>query len=85
MVYRSERRSGTYLYLPLEPGDNAMQALPQALRESLGSLTEVMRLELHAGRKLAAANIDIVLHELAETGFYLQLPPGERLRTPLDD
>ena len=51
--------------------------MPPALLESLGELSEVMKLSLHAGRILAGAKVERVMQDLSSTGFYLQLPPGE--------
>jgi uncharacterized protein YcgL (UPF0745 family) len=74
IVYRSEARSGTYLYLSRAED---IEGLPDGLRARLGRLTEVMRLELSAQRKLAQADVQIVMARLAEQGWYLQLPPGD--------
>lgn len=73
IVYRSEARSATYLYLRRT---DDIEALPDGLRARLGRLTEVMRLELSAQRKLAQADVLVVMARLAEQGWYLQLPPG---------
>ena len=76
-IYRSERRAGTYLYLPWSSSESGLDSVQPALLESLGELTEVMKLNLHAGRKLAGAKIENVMRDLSTLGFYLQLPPGE--------
>ncbi|MCH1488602.1 MAG: YcgL domain-containing protein [Pseudomonadales bacterium] len=76
VIYRSERRTGAYLYTPLDSNEQTLDAVPTALRESLGKLTEVMQLALNAERKLAGADVMVVMKELVERGFYLQMPPG---------
>lgn len=62
-----------YLYLraDLEP-----HILPEPLMKRAGQLTEVMRLDLHAGRRLARVDVNKVVEQLALTGYYLQLPPN---------
>ena len=37
----------------------------------------VMQLDLHAERKLARADVEQVMRELKDRGFYLQMPPTE--------
>lgn len=71
-IYRSEKKTDTYLYLDenLEFSD-----LPEELRKSFGEPHFVMRLELDAGLKLARVAAENVLAALEENGFYLQLPP----------
>lgn len=76
VIYRSERRTGAYLYTPLDSNKQTFDAVPPVLRESLGELTEVMQLALNAERKLAGADVMVVMKELVERGFYLQMPPG---------
>ena len=71
-VYRSEKKAETYLYLADElPFDD----LPAQLREQFGEATFVLALELSAGRPLARVDVVKVLESLAESGYYLQLPP----------
>ena len=75
IVYRSEARAQTYLYLCRVED---IESLPDGLRVRLGRLTEVMRLELNAERTLARADVGVVMTRLAEQGWYLQLPPGDQ-------
>ena len=72
-VYRSEKKSGAYLYLAL---GKKMDSLPEALLSQLGGLSEVMLLDLSKRKHLANADINKVSSMLSEQGFYLQLPPG---------
>jgi uncharacterized protein YcgL (UPF0745 family) len=71
-IYRSEKKTDTYLYLEesLEFKD-----IPDELQKSFGEPHFVMRLELDSGLKLAYADTANVLAALKEHGFYLQLPP----------
>ena len=73
-IYRSERKDETYLYLAEEDGTDKV---PAALLTALEPLTFVMELDLHAGRKLARADVVRVMADLNERGFYLQMPPTE--------
>jgi uncharacterized protein YcgL (UPF0745 family) len=71
-VYRSDKKAETYLYL----SDTLdFDELPAELQQSFGTPALVMHLNLSADRKLARVDIGKVLENLAETGFYLQLPP----------
>lgn len=72
-IYRSSLKSGAYLYI--EKKDD-FSRVPAALLEMLGRLDHVMHLELKPERKLASENPAEVRLQLAEQGFYLQLPPA---------
>lgn len=81
-IYKDGPWGQTYLYLAQEDG---FDAAPPGLIERMGRLQFVMELELHAGRKLARADVAQVMKALDEKGYYLQLPPvkppgGERLQ-----
>ncbi len=71
-VYRSQRKSDTYLYLREEEG---FGHLPAPLAEALGRLELVMELDLSPERRLAREEVTKVMHNLAVQGFHLQLPP----------
>ena len=71
-IYRGSKQNEMYLYLP-EP--DCFDDLPVALMSRFGTPSLVMELELHAGRKLARADVDQVRRSLSENGFYLQMPP----------
>ncbi len=82
VVYRCRRQPEMYLYLraDLDPeGDT----LPAGLRERTGRLEEVMRLELHPQRRLARVDVARVLAALADSGWFLQLPPPELMANRL--
>lgn len=70
-VYRSPRRADTYLFLPRR-GD--FSAVPQALIRLFGTPEFALEFELRLDRKLAAADAKLVLEQLREQGFYLQMP-----------
>jgi len=71
-VYRASKRSDTYLFV--SHGDE-LDRVPAGLLQLLGRLDFVMNLTLHAGRRLAQSDPVVVMRQLAEQGYYLQLPP----------
>lgn len=72
LVYRSDRKQETYLYLK---ADMAFEDLPEELQQNFGEPAFVMRLELAVDKKLARVNVENVMQSLKKEGFYLQLPP----------
>ena len=76
-VYKGSRRAETYLYLRDE-GDTSQ--VPEALIEAMGTLALVMQLSLSRERKLARASAEQVMRDLAERGYYLQMPPADQSR-----
>ncbi len=73
VVYRCAKQAEMYLYLR---ADMAPAELPEMLRKRTGMLTQVMELTLSADRRLARAKVETVMQQLADQGFYLQLPPN---------
>ena len=71
-VYRSDKKTETYLYLA---EDMEFHDLPTQLQERFGEPAFVLRLELSTDHRLARVDVTKVLESLAEHGFYLQLPP----------
>ena len=72
-VYKSLRQFDYYLYVPSEAG---LAGLPEGLLSLLGDLSRVIELELHPQRKLAQADVVEVMHQIDQTGYFLQMPPG---------
>ena len=70
-VYKSLRKPDTYLYLREK---DAFSLLPDGIRQSLGPLLPALEFELTQTRKLARADATVVLRNLAELGYYLQMP-----------
>jgi len=71
-IYRSDKKSETYLYLDesLEFSD-----LPEELQQMFGEPAFVMRLDFKPDLQLARVDVQKVLESLEESGFFLQLPP----------
>lgn len=72
MIYRSPKRDQTYLYLAKK---DDFSCVPSALMQTFGKPIFSMVLALERRKKLAGADIEKVRSELAEKGYYLQLPP----------
>lgn len=71
-VYKSRRKTEMYLYVDKARG---LADVPEALMSQFGEPEEVMLLMLSPQRKLARAEAAEVLAEIADKGFYLQMPP----------
>ena len=61
-----------YLYVEKVRG---LEDVPAALMKRFGEPSELMTLMLEPGKKLARAKVDDVIREIADNGFYLQMPP----------
>lgn len=73
-VYKSSRKADTYLFV--EKRDN-FEAVPEPLMQMFGAPKLVMMVPLNKRDALAMADINKVKSELAEKGYYLQLPPPQ--------
>jgi len=71
-IYKSQKKNDTYLYLQ-QPSD--FELVPEALSKGLGKLEFVMALALSPDKKLAREEARVVMENIAEHGFYLQIPP----------
>lgn len=71
VIYKAQKKQDSYLYVELE---DDFSNVPETLLSILGSLEFVMNLELDADRKLARADVNQVMADLKEQGFYLQMP-----------
>ena len=79
-VWAGKRKPDTYLFVPSE---TETVELPTELLLLLGELREVITLDITPDRVLARCTGAEVLEGVANRGYYLQMPPGER--TPYDD
>lgn len=77
-VYKCDRKAETYLYLK---SDIELVDLPDTLKSLLGELTQFLSLKLSPDSKLAQVAVRDVLAALNDQGYYLQMPPAERLKT----
>jgi len=73
-VVRSSLKDYTYIYLR---EGFVFDDLPDALQQVFGAPVFVMNLQLSPERKLAYEDVGQVMHNLAEQGYHLQMPPKE--------
>ncbi|MEO8010273.1 MAG: YcgL domain-containing protein [Dokdonella sp.] len=71
-VYKSVRKADTYVFLR---ESERFDVLPAALAETLGELQFVIEVELEPQRELAREDVGVVMANLTERGFHLQVPP----------
>lgn len=71
-IYKGNKKEGMYLYVAQADG---LTKVPMPLLERFGEVTLVMTLLLGRGKKLAQADVEKVISDIQEQGFYLQLPP----------
>jgi uncharacterized protein YcgL (UPF0745 family) len=71
-VFRSPRKQEMYLYVDKARG---LVDVPEVLMTQFGEPQAIMTLLLDPQRKLARADTAEVLADIAEKGFYLQMPP----------
>lgn len=71
-VFRSAKKQEMYLYVDKSRG---VEDVPDALLAQFGELAPVMTLLLTPERKLARADTEVVLANIQDQGFYLQMPP----------
>ncbi len=77
-VYRSPRKEQMYLYVSKAEG---LARVPDELLQRFGEPESIMLLKLDGSRKLARADADQVVAQIADKGYYLQMPPtAEELR-----
>lgn len=72
VIYRSSRRADTYLYLA-HPAD--FSKIPEPLMKGFGQPIQVMIIKVTPERKLARLDATELLDQLADPGYYLQVPP----------
>lgn len=71
-IFKSIKKEGMYLYVPRK---EQFTKVPAPLLETFGRPAHVMDMLLQPGKKLANADVDKVMTEIKDKGFYLQLPP----------
>ncbi len=81
-VYRSQKKSGMYLYLRER---DEFEDVPKSLMKLLGELTFSFEFNLSEDRKLVREEAKEVIRIMKESGYFLQMPPpksealGQRL------
>ena len=72
VVYKSFKQFDYFLFVKKE---DEFARVPDGLRQMLGVLEKVMDLELDKSRNLAQADVVVVMQQIEERGYYLQMPP----------
>lgn len=75
-IYRCSNKTDMYIYLVEE--DN-FENVPKEIYNSLGIISFSMELEITPDLKLAKEDSRLVMGNLKEHGFHLQLPSDESL------
>lgn len=73
-VYRSNKKTGLYLYL--KEKDN-FDDVPESLIKILGDMDFSFEFDLAKKRKLVRAEASEVLRLMEENGYFLQMPPAK--------
>lgn len=71
-IYKSSKKDQTYLYVHKSIDHDE---IPEALMSILGELKFVMNLTVTTETRLASADVNEVIAQVSEKGFYLQMPP----------
>jgi uncharacterized protein len=71
-IYRCSKKDEMYLYIH---EDKTKDDLPEELITMVKELTHVIDLELTPERKLAREDVNVVMKNLKEKGYHLQMPP----------
>ncbi len=71
-VYKSVKKANYYLYVPADKG---LEQVPEALLQQFGEMALALHLELSEDRRLAREDPVVVMANLREQGYHLQLPP----------
>ena len=72
-VYRSPRKEQMYLYVDKVEG---LQRVPAPLLQQFGEPEPIMLLHLDGSQRLARVDADLVVEQVRELGYFLQMPPG---------
>ena len=70
-IYRCSSKADMYIYLA-EKDDFA--CVPDELNKNLGTTQLTMELKLHKDKKLAKEDAELVMSNLQDKGFHLQMP-----------
>ena len=73
-VYKGARREGAYLFVPAR---DSLARVPPARLEAMGRLELVVEVELHRDRRLAREDVRVVMRNLEDQGYHLQMPPAD--------
>ena len=75
-VYKSSKKVDTYIYLDQK---DDFTKIPKKLLKLLGEPKFTLEFDLIDDRKLAVADARQVIANLKDQGYYLQIPPQNKL------
>ena len=75
-IYKSNKKADYYLFVKEETG---ISSVPDELLNMLGTLELVMNRELFSDSKLAQSDPQEVIKSLQVKGYYLQIPPTDKI------
>ena len=75
-AYRSSKREEMYIYM--NKSSNFDEIVPDNLKALFGAPEKIMDMILTAEKKLARVDIIKVFEEIADKGFFLQMPPADK-------
>jgi len=85
-VYKSERKSDTYLYVVKQADpEKTLEVVPESVAQPLGKLVHVMDIDLSSREQLARVDIEKLKAALQEKGLYIQMPPSQAELAKLDE
>jgi len=70
LIYKGAKKQDSYLYVEQE---DDFSRVPESLLAALGKIELVMTMELSLEKKLARADVGLVINALQQDGFYLQM------------
>lgn len=73
-VYKTRRKADMYLYVDF---NEDLDRVPDSLLDRFGTPELALSLSLTPARKLAQVEAKAVLGAIAETGYFLQMPPTD--------
>ena len=73
-VYKSLKKENLYLYVPTSDG---LERVPESLMNKFGSYELALTFALSESRNLAREDPSVVLKNLQDQGYHLQLPPAD--------
>ncbi len=80
VVYKSLKQADYYLFLNR---DDEFSRVPDGLKQLLGTLVQVVEIELHPQRTLAQVDVVEVMQQIDEQGYFLQMPARPGVEPPV--
>ncbi len=71
MIYKGKRKPDYYLFVVQA---DSLSRVPESLLTIMGELQHIMDLQLDEQRHLAQVDTQLVMQQLRESGYYLQMP-----------